>query len=252
MKNVAKVMAIRMGVYLVLTTYLGLDLFVWKGPVYRSLNESPRDEATAIAEAKAEGVVARVYYRPIYKSQVEEALKEYLWRRGQTWAETSPAERKILRLLVVNELIDDELVKLQIKVSMSEEVAVDEEKLARALAWEKKRYPDPAVFEVLARRAGWAGEKEREMRVAARVQRAEHLERMVAAEVEDEEVREWFEKNGEDLVGGLEENEELIRDALLTAKKDEAWQRFRLEKLRRYAAGKIDLFEDLLFAENER
>lgn len=246
MKDVAKAMAIRMAVYAVLVIYLGLDLFVWKGPVYGSLNRSPRDEKTAIAEAKAEGVVARVYYRPIYRSQVDEALKEYLWRRGQKLEETSPAEQKILRLLIVNQLIDDELVKLQIKVSTSEEVAVDEEMIATAVAQEQGRY-SAEVFDELARLSGWSGEKEREMRVAARIQRAEHIERMVDPKVSDDEVTTWFEENGGNLKGSLEENREAIRDDLMVVKKDEAWQKFRIEQLRRYADGKIELFDDVLF-----
>ena len=251
MKNVAKLMAIRLGVYALLVTYLGLDLFVWRGPVYKSLNESPRDEATAIAEAKAEGVVARVYYRPIYKAQVEEKMKEYLWRRGRSVAETLPGERKALRLLIVNQLIDDELVKLQIKVSMSEEVAVPKETVAEALAVEMARYPDERVFEELADRAGWKGKEEREMRLAARIQRAEHIERMVDVSVDDDEVRAWFEDNRDAVEGDFESNRAAIRDALLIGKKDEAWSKFRIEKLRRYANGKIDLFRDVLYADSE-
>lgn len=251
MKNVARAMAIRMAVYVVLTGYLAFDLFVWKGPLHRSLNESPRDEATAIAEAKAEGVVARVYYRPIYRRQVEEALKEYLWRRGETLADTSAGERRILRLLLVNQLIDDELLKLQIKVSMSEEVAVSDDKVDGAVDLERDRYPSPEVYPVLAGRAGWQGEKERRMRVAARIQRAAHLERLVGATVAEEEVREWFEGHAAALEGGYEANKEAIREALLVGRRDEAWQAFRLGRLRPRAKGKIDLFEDVLFGEDD-
>jgi thioesterase domain-containing protein len=251
MKDVAKAMAIRMAVYGLLVTYLGLDLFVWQGPVHSSLNQSPRDEASAIAEAKAEGVVARVYYRPIYRKQVEEAMQEFLWRRGRTVAETSPQERKTLRRLIVNRLIDDELVKLQIKVASKEEVAVSEDRVAEAMAVEMSRYPGEGVFAELAERAGWSGEKEREMRLAARIQRADHLARMTDVSVSDEEVGEWFEANREKLTGSLAANRERIRDALRVVKRDEAWKRFRVAKLRRYADGKIDLFEDVLFAEDE-
>lgn len=251
MKNVPKLMAIRMGVYGLLVSCLALDLFVWKGPVYSSLMESPRDEASAIAEAKAEGVVARVYYRPIYRRQVEEALGAFLWRRGRRLDDTTPQERRALRILVVNRLIDDELVKLQIKMSASEEVAVSDERIAEAMETEMSRYPAEDVFEALARKAGWAGRKERRMRLAARLQRADHLERMVAATVSEDEVAEWFVANQKDLSGTLEENRDAIRDALLVTKKEERWRRFRVEKLRRYAEGKIDLFEDVLFAEDD-
>lgn len=250
-KDVAKTMAIRMGVYALLVGYLVLDLFVWQGPLHASLDRSSRDEEAAIAAAAAGGVVARVYSRPIYKNQVEEALREFLWRRGRRLEETSPQERKTLRRLIVNRLIDDELVKLQIKVATKEEVAVSEDRVAEEMAVEMKRYPDDEVFEELAGRAGWSGEKEREMRLAARIQRADHLGRMLRASVSDEEVAEWFEAHREDLPGGLETHRESIREALLVVKKEERWKRFRVEKLRRYADGKIDLFEDVLYGEPE-
>ncbi|MDB4370379.1 hypothetical protein N9Z23_03705, partial [Akkermansiaceae bacterium] len=150
-------MAIRFGVYGVLVAYLACDLFVFQGPVYKSLNEPRKDEKTELAEAKAAGVVARVYYRPIFRAQVEETMKEYLWRRGRSIEDTSAGERRLLRWVIVNELIDDELVKLQIKVSTSEEVNVPGEQIDRALAAEMKRYPGEEVFEALADRAGWSG-----------------------------------------------------------------------------------------------
>ena len=249
MKDVAKLMAIRFGVYGVLVTYLVCDLFVFQGPVYKSLNEPQRDEKTKIAEAKASGVVARVYYRPIFRAQIEERMKEYLWRRGRSVEDTSAGERKLLRRVIVNQLIDDELVKLQIKVSMTEEVNVPEKQVERALEAEMKRYPDEGVFEILADRAGWAGEKERRMRLAARIQRAEHLERMVDVAVSEEEAKTWFEKNKEAFPGDFDDHRDAITDALLLGKRESGWKKFRVEKLRRYADGKVDLFEEVLFAE---
>lgn len=248
-KNVAKIMAIRMGIYLVLVGYLALDLFVFKGPVSKSLNESPRDEKTAIAEAKASGVVARVYYRPIYRAQIEEAMKEYLWRRGRTLEDTTESERKVLRLLLVNRLIDDELVKLQIKVSTSEEVAVSDDEIEKELALEMKRYPDEKVFENLAQKAGWAGMKERKFRLAARRQRGEHLERMLEMSVSEAETKAWFDEHQDSFPGSYEDHGSEIKDALLSMKRDEAWQDFRVARLRRWAEGKVDLFKDVLYAE---
>ncbi|MGY8657050.1 MAG: hypothetical protein ACKVKH_00340 [Verrucomicrobiales bacterium] len=247
--SVPKIMALRMGVYCVLVGYLVCDFFVFKGPVYKSLNSSPRDEKTMIAEAKASGVVARVYYRPIYRAQVEEAMKEYLWRRGRNPGDTSAPERRLLRELMVNQLIDEELIKLQIKVSMSEEVAVSDDKVARAGEIEKGRHPDSRVYDELARRAGWSGEKEREMRLAARIQREEYIEKMLAVKVSDEEAKSWFEGNAPDFPAGFEVSRESIKDALSLKKRDEAWKKFRYEKLRHRAEGKIDLFDDVLFAE---
>jgi hypothetical protein len=250
MRDLAKAMAIRFGVYGVLVIYLACDLFVFQGPVYKSLNEPQRDKKTEVAEAKASGVVARVYYRPIFRAQVEEKMVEYLWRRGRTIDQTTAGERKLLRQVIVNELIDDELVKLQIKVSMSEEVSVPESQIDQALAREMKRYPSENVFSVLAERAVWSGLKERRMRLAARIQRSEHLARMVDAKVSEEEAKNWFEENRRAFPGVFADYRIPIMDALLIGKRDRAWKKFRVEKLRRYAKGKIDLFEEVLFKED--
>ena len=249
MRDVAKAMAIRFGVYGVLVVYLACDLFVFQGPVYKSLIEPQRDEKTEIAEAKASGVVARVYYRPIFRAQVEEKMVEYLWRRGRIIEETTAGERKLLRQVIVNELIDDELVKLQIKVSMTEEVHVRGSQIDQALASEMKRYPSEEVFGTLAERAAWLGLKERRMRLAARIQRAEHLARMVDVKVSEEEAKNWFEGNRNSFPGVFEDHRIAIIDALLIEKRDRGWKKFRVEKLRRYAKGKIDLFEEVLFKE---
>jgi hypothetical protein len=223
---------------------------VFQGPVHKSLNEPQLDKKTEIAEARASGVVARVYYRPIFRAQVEEKMVEYLWRRGRTIDETTAGERKLLRQVIVNELIDDELVKLQIKVSMSEEVNVPGNQIDQALAREMKRYSSQDVFNALAERAVWSGLRERRMRLAARIQRSEHLARMVDAKVSEEEAKNWFEGNRSFFLGVFEDHRIAIMDALLIEKRDRAWKKFRLEKLRRYAKGKIDIFEEILFKED--
>jgi len=247
--SLPKIMAIRMGVYCVLVGYLICDLFVFKGPLHKALNTAPRDEKTILAEAEASGVVARVYSRPIYRAQVEEAMKEYLWRRGSTPEETSADERRLLRKLIVNQLIDDELIKLQIKVSMSKEVAVPDEEVERAVEIEKGRHPDPVVAEELIRRAGWSGEEERGMRLAARLQRAEYLRNQTEVKIGEEEARTWFEENREKFARDFDSAKVEIMEALELKKRDEMWKKFRYERLRFYAEGKIDLFEDVLYAE---
>jgi len=217
--SVPKIMALRMGVYSILVGYLLCDLFVFKGPIYRTLNTSPRDREEIIAEAKASGVVARVYSRPIYRAQVEEALKEYLWRRGRTLADTVLDERRLLRHLMIEQLIDDELIKLQVKVATAEEVAISDEEVARAVALEEKRYPDGRVFEELARRADF-----------------------VPDDISDEEARAWYEENKEAYSVDFEEVKESIQDALAVPKRELMWKKFRYEKLRHYAEGNLLFF----------
>jgi len=250
--SIPKIMALRMGVYCVLIGYLVGDLFVFKGPIYRALNEPSLDLELAIVEAKANGVVARVYYRPIFRTQIEEAVKEYLWRRGRSLEETSPPERKMLRKLELNDLIDEELIKLQIKVSERETYEVSDERVAAAVQIEQKRYPRDAVFEELARRGGWQGEEEQELRVTARIQREDYLRSAVRFEVSDDEAKEWFVANRKGLgVATFAEAQPSIVEALELPKRDAGWKWFRYNRLRFRAEGKVDIFEDVLFSEEK-
>lgn len=248
--SVAKKMALRMGIYLVMVTYLACDLFVFSGPVYRSLNEPMKDQEAELAEARAAGVVARVFYRPIFKTQIEEAVKEYLWRRGRDLTDTSEAERRMLRELVLEQLIDDELLKLQIKVTESKVYRVDDEVVKKAVDEESGRYPNQKVFEELARTGGWQGLEEQELRVTARIQREDYLHSAVKDEVTEEEVKSWFEEYREDFgEAGFEEVKDSIFDVLQMQKRDANWRWFRRDRLRYGAKGKIDIYEEILFAE---
>lgn len=247
--SIPKIMALRMGVYLILVGYLVCDLFVFKGPIHKTLNSVPRDETLIQAEASASGVAAKVYGRAIFRAQVEEAVKEHLWRRGRTLAETSPDERRMLRKLIVNQLIDDELVKLQVTVATAEEVAIPDEDVDRAVAAEEKRYPDESVFDKLAERASWSGKEERKMRLAARLQRAQYLRERAEISVSEEDALMWYHENREAFPAGFEEAKAEIIAALELTKRDEMWKKFRYEKLRHYAEGKIEIFDEVLYSE---
>ena len=247
--SLPKIMALRMGVYAILVGYLLCDLFVFKGPIHRSLNDSPFDEESYIAEQKSSGIVARVYHRPIYRAQVEEAIKEYLWRRGEVMEGKSVSERRLLREMVVHLLIDEELLKVQLKVSSLDEIAISEEQLDQEMALFKERYPNEDVFNELASRSEWAGEKEARLRLGGRIQREDYLNRQLKPTVTDEAVIAWYHAHQESLTGSFEENKTKIKDALLIQLKDDLWSQFRKTQLRPRAEGKIDIFEDVLFAE---
>ena len=191
-------MAIRMGIYSLLIVYLLLDLFVIDGPLKKTLTVPQMDTEAAIAEAKAQGIVARVYYEPIYRKQLEERMKEYLWRRGRTIEETSFGERKMLRRVLLDEMIDELLVKVQVKVSPIEEYEVGSNELKLAMETEEQRLG--VAFEELAKRSGWQGKKELEMRLAARIQRENFLKEEIVTEVSDDEARAWYEERKEEFV----------------------------------------------------
>lgn len=196
-----KKMAIRMAAYSALVGYLLLDLFVFNGPIKMRLSGPDADSPEAIAAAKAQGVVARVYGQPVYRQQVDERVKRYLLERGRNQDQVSEAEKKMIQQVVLRDLIDERLVKVQIKVSPKESYAVSEAEVDQAVDFFKKRYEDEIALAEAMKRQGWAGEKELRFRVAGRLQQERFFEAEIGKEVkiDDATVREWFEENQDKL-----------------------------------------------------
>ncbi len=247
--TVAKKMALRMGIYVCLMGYLLLDLFLWKGPVYRMLNKLSEDREELAALAEVDGVVAKVYGKPIYKAQLEEALSEYLWRRGLKDDQLDDRRRRMMRELVLGRILDDELVKLQIRMSRAREVVVDEALVNEGLRIESMRFPDEEVYQVLADRARLLGEKERRLRVEARIQREAFLREAMEDEVTDEEAKLWYEYHQDGFEGDFETSLEEIKAMMRLEKRIEAWEIYRLNGLRERAGEKLEIFEKTLFEE---
>ncbi|MGJ8697077.1 MAG: peptidylprolyl isomerase [Verrucomicrobiaceae bacterium] len=187
-------MAIRLAVYCLLIGYLCLDLFVWKGPVNQTLKGPGLGSERGIAEAKAMGIAARVYYQPIYRAQVDERAREYLWKRGRTWEDTTEPERRFLREATVQQLIDELLLKIQIKVSPVTAYEVPDEVQEAEFRRFKDRYAE-GELEALMEKQGWSGEEEAKMRLNARLQREVYLTDMLASGVSDEDALAFYEEN---------------------------------------------------------
>ncbi len=188
-------MAIQLTVYAVVMAYLWLDLRVFGGPVSRTLTGPRMDSEEMIAEAKAMGIAARVYYQPIYRAQVDERASQYLWERGRSFADTSAGERRLLREAIVNELIDELLLKIQIKVSPIEEYDIPEGSQEELFALFEKRYGSVEAFDVLIADQRWDGKEEAKMRLNARLQREKYLNSILPKEVTEEDARKWFVEN---------------------------------------------------------
>ncbi|MGE9268832.1 MAG: peptidylprolyl isomerase [Verrucomicrobiales bacterium] len=199
--SVQKKMAIRMGIYVLLVGYLLMDLFVFNGPIKTKLTGPEPDSPEAIAAAKAQGIVARVYAQPIYRAQVEERVVRMLTERGRQAENVSEAEHKLLRQVALRDLIDERLVKVQIKVSATDQYPVSEEERAAALTRFKQRFGDEEALAQALAAQGWEGEKELSYRLAARLQRERYLTQEIGgqASVSDEEIIAWYEENKEAL-----------------------------------------------------
>jgi hypothetical protein len=185
----------RFAVYLVAGLYLFADMAVWQGPVHQRLTRPWADAAQAEAEQ-----AAMVYGRPVTRLELAEALRDYLWKRGEAWRELSEPARKAARWLVLENLVNDRMIhafrvmnRLQQPLPdepVEREVEMLRRQFAQAGEWQQRlrwQARSEAEFAQEARDAledgQWIGEKIRH-----------RLE-----EITDELVREWYESNAEQL-----------------------------------------------------
>lgn len=191
-----KKLAIRFTIYFALIVYLIIDLFIWKGPVRDATLGPQLDSEEAIAEAKAMGIVARVYFQPIYRAQVETRIEEHLWKRGRTLEQTTKPERRLLREVAAEQLIDELLMKVQIKISPVNEYPIPGADQIRFFDQFKKRYPTSDHFAALMKSQGWkGGENEAKMRLNGRLEREVYLSSYIDSSVSDEDVQKWYDEH---------------------------------------------------------
>jgi parvulin-like peptidyl-prolyl isomerase len=194
---VDKGIPLRLVLYSVAIVYLAVDFFVIGGPLRRAIFRKSPTSKEAIAAAKQEGVVARVYYQPILLSQVDRRVEEDLWKSGREFAAVNPEERKLLRRAALNELIDLHLLRLKIRFNQ-EKAVVSAEEIAREMRIFRARFASDEEFQASLAAHGWS-ETELEYRLAARLQQERYLEHLINVEVGEEEARAWFEENREAL-----------------------------------------------------
>lgn len=191
---------LRLALYGVVIAWLVADLFVFHGPLRRKLESADPRSPEAIAEAKARGVVARVFNRQITLSQLERALHERLWLEGLSPQDLTPENLRLARLAALDDLIDHELLRVKAKAHAHDLRVTDEEvdeRLRRMLG----RFPTKGEMERAMISQGIADERELRDRVAARIQQEKYVETRVGplAQVTGEEAREWFATRAEEL-----------------------------------------------------
>ena len=193
-----KKLAIRFAIYLILIAYLFFDLLVWKGPFSKAIVGPQIDSAEAIAEAKAMGIAARVYFQPIYRTQIETRMHENLWKRDRTLAETTASERRLLREVALHQLIDELLMKIQIKISPTSTYSVSDAEQEKAFQDFQNRFATSEDLNALTSNQGWnGGEKEIRLRLNGRLERENYLKSYLRSPVSDEDVKAWYDDHTE-------------------------------------------------------
>jgi parvulin-like peptidyl-prolyl isomerase len=187
---------LRPALYGIALLYLLGDLLVFKGPLRHQLDLTDPDSRAAIAAAKERGVIARVSGHPLTRSQLDRALAERLWLDGRTSTDLSPPELKIARDAALDELIDHQLLRLQVKALAPQLVVSDveiDERLRRLVG----RFESKAALESAMKSQGIAKEQDLRNRLSARIQQEKLINLRIGPfiKVTDEEALEWFGKN---------------------------------------------------------
>ena len=137
-------------VYLLAGVYLFADMVVWRGPVHRRLTRPWGGEGEAAANGEA---VAMVYGKPITKLELAEAIRGYVWRRGEVWEKLGAEAQKMTRSVVLEQLINDRLVRA-FRVMNGLDERVPEAVAEREVEMMRRQFP--AEGEWVARLSGQA------------------------------------------------------------------------------------------------
>ena len=185
---------VRAILYSVALVYLFVDLFVLKGPLYRSVKDSDPRSEKVIAEETARGVAARVYYQPILLTQIDRAVQKRLWHRGKSAEGLEGEALQLERMAALSELFEEHLLRIKVRFNAAE-FEVSDEEVANAVKTFKKRFANERLLEGAIANQGWEGEKELVARVRAKLEQEAYLSKYVAVDVTEEELREFFEEH---------------------------------------------------------
>lgn len=191
-----KKFTLRLAVYGAVIAYLAGDLFLFHGPLSRKIERANPNSPAAIAAAKANGVVARVFNLQITRSQLERAVRERLWLEGKSIDSLTPETRKIARYAALDDLIDHELLRVKAKVN-APELQVSKEEIDERMQRFVGRFESKEAMVSAMKSQGIASEEDLQDRLAARIQQEKYVASKIEplAIVTDEDARKWFDEN---------------------------------------------------------
>lgn len=195
MKSFTK-FTLRFGIYLLVVAYLAADVFLFNGPLNRKLNRSDPNSPEAIAEAKANGVVARVFNHHITREQLDRAIHQRLWLEGKSEADLSPSARKLVAYAALGELIDHELLRVKTKVN-THKLKVSDEEIEKRVETFVRKFSSRAELEAAMHSQGIADAAALKNRIAARIQQEKYVAMRVdpLVQVSEQEISDFYEKH---------------------------------------------------------
>ena len=192
--------SLRLALYGLVIAYLAGDLFVFHGPLRRRMDRADPNSAESLAAARERGVVARVFNHQITRSQLERALHERLWLEGKTPESLPPELLKTARYAALDDLLDHELLRIKAKAHATR-LKVEDHEIDEGLRAFAARFEDRETLERAMKSQGIKNTRELCDRIAARIQQEKYVELKIGplSTVSEEEAREWYEENQDQL-----------------------------------------------------
>ncbi len=184
---------LRLAIYGSALAYVAADLFVFRGPLKQTLERRDPHSAVSVAEARAAGVVARVFQHTITMGQLDAAVAERLRTQGRRPQDLSPALLRMVRYAALQDLIDHELLRVKAKAH-AETLRVDPAEIDARIQRLEQRFGSREALETSLKEESPPGIEGLRGRIAARIQQERYVESRIAplSVVTKEEAREWF------------------------------------------------------------
>jgi len=189
-----------MAIWPLLLGYLALDFWVFKGPLKQETQRlsSGGTKKEMMDDRK---IIAFVFKKPIYLSQVDFAVEQQFHLMGKTSADTSPDVRRIWRQRMMNILIDEGILRLKVKANASR-FPVPEEEIEKDFLQFKKRFTNEDDYKNALAALHISGDREMKLRLKAVLQQERYLQEIIkeAVHVSDEEAKQWYNNYPDELI----------------------------------------------------
>jgi len=200
MLKMSQSFVVRMTLWSLLVLYMACDFFLFSGPLKQKLRQMFPTSEDELAQVISDGICAKVYNAPIYLSQVDRRVQEKLWRTGRTLEKVHATEKQLLRWAAMDEIIDENLMRLKTKVNANEVEVTDQEIDAELLRFKNKFDSESELDKALATQGVHSG-KELRYRMAARLQQEKYVMSKIksAITITEQEAKTWYDTHSEKL-----------------------------------------------------
>ncbi len=200
MLKMSKAFVVRMVVWSALVLYLIADFYIFTGPLKRELRSMFPTQQDENAHAVAEGVCATVYNAPIYRGQVDRRVREQLWRTGRNPEKVSASEMQSLRWVALNEMIDEHIMRIKVRVNV-EAAPVSEDEVDAEVRRFERRFESAEDLDRAMAAQGIESRKELRFRLAARLQQEKYVLAKIQPHIEvgEQEARQWYDDHRKEL-----------------------------------------------------